>query len=113
MAAKTAAAKPAAKPARKGTARTTNGKPAPVKTKRASAAVKAGAPAKLGKPTGKPKAAGKAKAANPVPEAKAVRREVIEQIVKLRASGKKWGEISEETGLTMSALARVRATGKR
>jgi hypothetical protein len=109
MAAKTAAAKPAAKPARKGTARTRNGPASPVKSKRASAAVKAGAPAKLSKPT--------ARRATPKPTAKpnaqVVRRDVIDKVVKLRAAGKKWGAIAEETGMTLSALARVRATAKR
>jgi hypothetical protein len=105
----------APKPARKGTVRTTNGPAAPVKTKRASAAVKAGAPAKLANPTTRraAKPAAKATAAKPASDAKVIRREVIDQVVKLRKENKKWGEISEETGMTLSALARVRATAKR
>jgi len=65
-------------------------------------------PAKKAAPAKKPAAPAKA-----APAAKEIKREVIDKVVALRKADKKWGEIATETGMTLSALARVRAVAKR
>lgn len=105
----------AERPARKGTARTA--RPAAnsgVKSRPMTKAEQASGAAKLSKPTPtrapKPKATAKTAAK---PDPKAPRAEVIAKVRALRAKGMKWNAIAEETGMTMAALARVRATGKK
>src|SRR5687767_9150755 len=113
-----AAAKPAAKPAGKARQPRASASATADKTvtaRKLTAAEQKAGKAKLAKPTPgkaapKPAAKGKSK---PASGANPVRREVIDQVRKLRATGMKWGAVAEETGITLSALARVRATAKR
>ena len=114
---------PVAKPARKGTARTTRptaegGSAGAVKTRKASKAVRNGADAKLGKPTARrsaPKPTAKPATRKPSAKAGAGSGGVspatsanLGKVAKLRASGAKWDEVADATGLSLSALARLR-----
>lgn len=114
-----------AKPARKGTARTTRpktegGTAGAVRTRKMTKAERAnGTAAKLSKPTAR-RAAAKPTAkptAARKPSTKAgagsggispATATALGKVAKLRASGTKWDEVADATGLSLSALARLR-----
>lgn len=110
---KSSAAKPAAKPARKGNVRTSNGKAAPVRSRKLSASEKKSGVAKLAKPTAR-RAAPKptAKRAAPKVGTTAATERDAKAVAKLRAKGIAWSDIAASTGFSLSRLARLRKFGK-
>lgn len=110
------APKPAAKavrPARKGTARTSAGKAAPVATRKLSRAEAKAGTAKLGKPTPrraavKPAPRKTKNATVPARVSATADPKTVARVVKLRRAGTPWSEVAETTGLSLSALARMR-----
>lgn len=103
------------KPARKGTARTSNGPASAVATRKLSASERKSGSAKLGKPTptrAKAKATpAKGRSRATAPAENGIRPEtakVLNDIARRRSNGEKWNAIADATGIALGTLARLR-----